>query len=159
VVAVQPRRVDDSDRVAQARAIVDGNRYLTLGTADDAGMPWVAPVWYAAVGHREFLWVSRPEAQHSRNIAVRPQVAIVVFDSQVPVGGAQALYVGAEARELEGEDADRGIERFSTASEAQGLSAWTREHVRAPAPLRLYRAAATECFVLGAGDERQPVPL
>ena len=151
--------MDDEQRIARARAIVDANRYLTLGTADEAGAPWVAPVWYAAVDLREFLWVSRPEARHSRNIATRPRVAIVIFDSQVPVGGAQAVYLSAEAHELTDADAERGIELYSAASEAQGLHRWTRDEVRPPAPLRLYRATAGECFVLGPGDERLPVRL
>jgi pyridoxamine 5'-phosphate oxidase-like protein len=45
---------------AIARTIIDSNQYMTLGTADEAGRPWVSPVWYAAVEYREFFWVSRP---------------------------------------------------------------------------------------------------
>lgn len=33
-----------------ARGVVDANRYMTLGTADASGRPWVSPVWYAADG-------------------------------------------------------------------------------------------------------------
>ena len=43
-----------------ARAIIDSSRYLTLGTADESGLPWVSPVWYAPDGYREFFWVSAP---------------------------------------------------------------------------------------------------
>jgi nitroimidazol reductase NimA-like FMN-containing flavoprotein (pyridoxamine 5'-phosphate oxidase superfamily) len=151
--------MSDQDLAARARAIVDANRYLTLATADEAGVPWATPVWYAAVDGREFLWASRPEARHSRNVAARAQVAIVIYDSTVPVGGAQAVYVAAEAHELTGAEVDRGIAAYSAEGEAQGLEPWTREHVQPPAPLRLYRAVAHECFVLGSGDERIPVEL
>jgi hypothetical protein len=51
-------------------------------------------------------------------------------------------------------DLERAIEVFTTRSEAQGLPEWTVEDVRAPAKHRLYRAAATERFVLGDRDER-----
>jgi nitroimidazol reductase NimA-like FMN-containing flavoprotein (pyridoxamine 5'-phosphate oxidase superfamily) len=66
---------------AIAKAIIDSNLYLTLGTADEVGRPWVSPVYYAHEGYAEFYWVSSPEATHSRNIASRPEIAIVIFDS------------------------------------------------------------------------------
>jgi hypothetical protein len=70
---------------AIAKAIIDSNLYMTLGTADEDGCPRVSPVYYAPEGYAEFYWVSSPEATHSRNITVRPEVAIVVFDSRAPI--------------------------------------------------------------------------
>ena len=46
----------DLDEVA--RAIIDGNRYMVLGTADEGGRPWVSPVYYAPTGYSELYWVS-----------------------------------------------------------------------------------------------------
>ena len=69
-----------------ARAIIDGNRYMVLGTADEGGRPWVSPVYYALSGYSQLYWVSSPEARHSRNLAAHPDLSIVVFDSQAPVG-------------------------------------------------------------------------
>ena len=68
---------------------------MMLGTADEDGQPWVTPVWFAREGYDELYWVSEPRPRHSRNIAVRPQMSIVVFDSQVPVGSAAAVYMQA----------------------------------------------------------------
>jgi nitroimidazol reductase NimA-like FMN-containing flavoprotein (pyridoxamine 5'-phosphate oxidase superfamily) len=69
-----------------ARAVIDANLYMVLGTAGEDGRPWVTPVYYSAGGYTDFYWVSRPEAVHSRNIAARPQVSIVIFNSQTPIG-------------------------------------------------------------------------
>ncbi len=77
-------------------SIVDSNRFMTLATADGDGVPWASPVWYAPVEYREFLWVSSPEATHSKSLAVRPQLAIVIFDSH-EAGGWKALYMSAIA--------------------------------------------------------------
>src|SRR5688500_9495102 len=63
-----------------ARTIIDSNAYMTLATADGDGRPWASPVWYAAAGYAEFYWVSSPEARHSRNLAARPEVSIVIFE-------------------------------------------------------------------------------
>ncbi len=76
-----------------------------------AGCPGCRPVWFAPAGYRQFLWVSHPEARHSRNLAVRPTVSIVIFNSQVPEGSAQAVYMAAEAEELTGDALDRGHRR------------------------------------------------
>jgi uncharacterized protein YhbP (UPF0306 family) len=151
------------DLASVARAIVDTNIYMTLATADAAGRPWASPVWYvASAGYTEFYWVSSPEARHSRNIAARPEVAVVIFDSRAPVGTGQAVYVSAVAEELAGTDLDRGIGVFSRASVAGGAGEWGPEKVRAPAPYRLYRATASGHWVLdpdSSPDRRTPVEL
>jgi nitroimidazol reductase NimA-like FMN-containing flavoprotein (pyridoxamine 5'-phosphate oxidase superfamily) len=146
-----------SDPAAAARAVIDANRYMTLGTADESGHPWVTPVWFAPADYREFFWVSSPATRHSRNLSARSQVSIVVFDSQVPVGSAAAVYMTAVAQELTGAALERGLEVFARESAAQGLSMWTMANVTAPARHRLYRAAVTEQWVLDPHDERLPV--
>lgn len=147
---------EQPDLEAIARSIVDSNRFMTLGTADESGLPWVSPVWYAPEAYREFFWVSSPDTRHSRNLATRPQLAIVIFDSHA-AGGWKALYMSAVAEELE--DVSDGIEIFSRRSVAQGLRPWTREEVRPPARHRLYSATAVEHFVLDPHDRRLPVSL
>jgi nitroimidazol reductase NimA-like FMN-containing flavoprotein (pyridoxamine 5'-phosphate oxidase superfamily) len=149
--------VANRDYNAHARAVIDANLYMVLGTADEEGRPWVSPVYFAHDGYQRFLWVSRPEATHSRNLARRSEVAIVIFDSQVPVGGAQAVYMSATAEQLAGEERERGIAVFSERSQRTGAGEWSLKDVEPPAPLRLYRAIAFAQYVLGEGDRRVPV--
>jgi uncharacterized protein YhbP (UPF0306 family) len=150
----------DEDELREiARAIIEVNRYMTLATADEGGRPWVSPVWYAPADYREFFWVSDPEARHSRNLAARPEVSIVIFDSNAPVGSGQGVYMTAAAADLTGAELDRGLDVFSRRSQAQGAKGWGHEDVRPPARHRLYRALASEHFVLGARDERLRVAL
>jgi uncharacterized protein YhbP (UPF0306 family) len=130
-----------------------------LGTADEAGRPWASPVYFASDGYRDFYWVSRPEAAHSRNIEQRPEIGVVIFDSSVPIGAARAVYMSAVARQVEGDERETGIEVFSRRSVLHGAGEWTLGDVEPPAPLRLYRARAVQQFVLGRGDVRIPVTL
>ena len=146
-------RVADAGDEA-ARAIIDAGRYLTVATADADGVPWASPVWYAPLSYSEFLWVSASEARHSRNIAERARVGLVIFDTDVPPGEGQAVYMDAEAREVEGDDLGPGIRAFSRHSAAQGLPEWTATDARAPARLRLYRAVVSAHWMLGQRDER-----
>jgi nitroimidazol reductase NimA-like FMN-containing flavoprotein (pyridoxamine 5'-phosphate oxidase superfamily) len=146
-----------------AQNVIESNRYMVLGTADEAGVPWVTPVWFAQSDYRRFIWVSSPDRRHSRNIRARPELSIVIFDSQVPVGSARAVYMSARAEELSGADLERDIARFDAASQAQGLSRrWALEDVLAPAPYRLYRATVSQHWVLdpdSSPDDRAEVTL
>jgi hypothetical protein len=147
------------DPAARAREIIDSNQYLTLATADAQGRPWASPVWFAHGGDRQFLWVSKPDARHSRNLASRPEVAIVVFDSTVALGTGGAVYAEATAARLDGPDAAGPIEAFSLRSLECGGRAWTPDDVGPSAALRLYRATASSLFILGENDERIAVDL
>ena len=87
---------------------------MALGTTDEIGHPWVSPVWYASEDYLNFLWVSSPDAKHSRNLAVHAEVAVAIFDSSVPVGGAEAVYMKGVADELTASTSN-GARRYSTA--------------------------------------------
>ncbi|HET9249290.1 MAG TPA: pyridoxamine 5'-phosphate oxidase family protein [Actinomycetota bacterium] len=150
----ETREQPPEDLEAIARTIVDANRFMTLATADGDGVPWASPVWYAPAEYREFFWVSKPGARHSENLAVRPQLSIVIFDSHL-VGGWNALYMSAVAEQLD--DVERGIGIFSRRSVEQGFPPWASDQVLPPARHRLYRATVTERFVLDTHDERHPV--
>jgi pyridoxine/pyridoxamine 5'-phosphate oxidase len=147
------------DHAADARRIVDANVYMTLATADADGLPWASPVWFAHEDHTHLVWVSKPEARHSQNLAARPQAAIVIFESTPRRGAPEAVYVEAEAELLEEAEDERWIGVFSERSESLGWPSWSVEEVRPPAPLRLYLANATAQFVLGPNDERIAVDL
>ena len=115
-------------------------------------------MYFAPADYREFFWVSKPETRHSRNIAARPEISIVVFDSSVPIGTGQGVYMSAVAQEVGGGERAAGIDSFSRRSLAHGGHAWTLQDVESPARLRLYRATAVDQF-LGVNDRRVEVPL
>jgi nitroimidazol reductase NimA-like FMN-containing flavoprotein (pyridoxamine 5'-phosphate oxidase superfamily) len=150
---------DEHDLAARGRAIVDENLYMVLATADEAGRPWASPVYFAPSAYRDFFWVSEPDARHSRNVAARADVSIVIFDSTVPISTGQAVYMSATARELTGDGRAEVLELYTRRTLAHGGREWTVADVEAPAPLRLYQATAEDQFVLDEHDDRVPVSL
>jgi nitroimidazol reductase NimA-like FMN-containing flavoprotein (pyridoxamine 5'-phosphate oxidase superfamily) len=136
-----------------ARSVIDANRYMALGTADENGRPWVSPVWFASEDYRRFHWVSSPEARHSQNLSARPEVAIAVYDSSVAPGTAEAVYMSGRAEELTGDELERGIELFDRVSQKDLARQWGLSDVQPPSLLRLYRATALEHFVLVRGRD------
>jgi hypothetical protein len=146
------------DLAAHARALLDTNRYLTLGTVDPNGNPWTSPVYFASASEWEYYWLSDADAQHSRNLADHPQVSLVVFDSTVEPYHGRAVYAVGAARELSGGDLDHGLEVYP-GSGLRGGTVFTREDVTGASPYRLYRATATDLWVLCPREPRQPCRL
>lgn len=140
-----------------ARAIIDTNLYLVLATADGTGRPWSSPVYFAHERYAKFLWVSAPEAAHSRNIAARPQIGIAIFDSHAPIGTGQGIYISAVAEQVSDDDLMPEIETFSRRSLAHGGTEWTVNDVQPESGMRLYRAIADSYSILakdGRPDHR-----
>jgi hypothetical protein len=146
------------DLVGHARELLDANRYLTIGTVDADGTPWTSPVYFAAADEREFYWVSAIDARHSRNLAVRPQVSVVVFDSSVLPYHGRALYATGTARELAGADLDRGLAVYPGSSTRE-LVPVDRADVTEPEVYRLYGMTPTDVWVLCPREPRRPCQL
>lgn len=147
-----------TDLAAHARGILDTIAFLVLSTVDPDGRPWTSPVYFAAGGLREFYWLSGTDARHSVNVAARPRVSLVVFDSTVRPYHGSAVYAAGEARELSGAELDRGLEVYPGPAD-RGGSTITLDDVSGESPYRLYRATATGLWVLCPRDRGQPCAL
>ena len=85
----------------RAREIIQRILYVTIATVSSEGRPWNSPVYSAYDNHANFYWTSSPEAQHSRNIDYNGKVFLVIYDSTVPEGKGEAVYVEGTAAALE----------------------------------------------------------
>jgi general stress protein 26 len=149
------RRLDGMshpDPAQAAREILRTNLYMTLGTADAGGVPWVSPVYFTpSADASAFYWVSSPDARHSRNIAVRPQVSIVVFDSRVLVGTATALYMSGTATVVDTAELPDAAKLYG--SRGHGGRYFAPDELTGDAVLRLYRATIAEHHILVRGGD------
>lgn len=129
---------------ALARRVIDGNHYMTLATLDPDGRPRLSPVYYTCVRYAAFYWISSAGAQHSRNLAERPAVEIVIFDSTARVGEGEAVYIAANATEVADHELDEvAAEAFRTTAGARQLTPRDLRH----ADLCLYVARMRSCEV------------
>jgi nitroimidazol reductase NimA-like FMN-containing flavoprotein (pyridoxamine 5'-phosphate oxidase superfamily) len=142
------------DLAEHARGILAANLYLTLGTAGADGRPWTAPVYFAPDGDREFVWVSETGARHSRQLAERAEVSLVVFDSTVRPYFGRAVYAAGRAYEVGPDDVDRTLAVYPRPG--TGASPVTRDDVTGPSPYRFYRAVADELWVLCPREPGNP---
>jgi general stress protein 26 len=140
------------DLAGRARQVIDANRYMTLGTTEPDGRPRLSPVYFTHRTYRDFYWVSAPDARHSANLAARPPVAIVIFDSTAPVGAGRAVYLAADAALVPDDELpQRCAEAFTEVGE--DAVAFTPEELSGDADLRLYRARATRYEVHVPGGD------
>lgn len=154
-----------ADLPGLARTTLANNRFMVLGTVDPTGRPRVSPVWFSLVDHRVVYWLSSPDAHHSRNIAERPEVSIVVFDSSAAPHTGQAVYLEATADRVPDEELGQACaEAFRGVDDALSFTPETLQNE----PFVLYRAriTASEIHVRGrdfgdgsGADRRVPVRL
>ena len=111
-------------------------------------------MYFTPAGERTFHWLSATDARHSRHLAERPHVSIVVFDSTVPPYHGSAVYAVGEARVLSGSDLDRALTTYPRPG-GVGVTRFALEDVTPPAPHRLNEARATDVWVLCPRQPRQ----
>lgn len=140
----QCSRMDLPDDLgARARHVMDTNRYLTLGTTEPDHQPRLSPVYFTHVDYRDFYWLSSPAARHSLNVAARPAIAIVIFDSSAPIGQGQAVYLSAHASPIPDDELPQRCAELVARVEPAAQRYFTPEALSGDTPLRLYRARAT----------------
>jgi hypothetical protein len=150
------------DLNAMARRVIDANHYMTLATTDPDGRPRLSPVCYTPARYSDFYWVSSPRAQHSHNLAERPEAEIAIFDSTAPAGEGEGVYITATATAVPDDDLETVIPEAFRAT--AGARRFTPDDLRGGA-LRLYVAHTSSCEVHVAAhhpahgrgtDTRQP---
>jgi len=99
---------------AIARALLDAAPLCAIATVSPGGRAHVNTAYFAWSPRFEIVWLSAPEARHSRNLAHNGTTAIAVFDSRQTWGRR-----------------DRGIQLFGTAGEARGVAARAAEQLYA----------------------------
>ncbi len=86
--------------INKAREIISKILYITIATSTKDGRPWNSPVYSAFDDNYNFYWASDQNSQHSKNIKENNLVFIVIYDSTVPEGTGEGVYIQAKAYEL-----------------------------------------------------------
>ena len=89
-----------SSYINRARQIIGKINYATIATASKEGRPWNSPVAQVHDKELNIYWFSDKEGQHSRNVRENDRVFIVIYDSTVPEGQGEGVYIEAKAYEV-----------------------------------------------------------
>src|SRR5579863_9582560 len=89
----------------RATEIIKAINYATLATVTPEGKPWNSPVAHTYDDNLNIYWFSDKEGQHSRNVQQNGHVFIVIYDSTVPEGQGEGVYIQANVEELRNPEA------------------------------------------------------
>ncbi len=90
--------------VRQAYEIINRILYITIASASLDGQPWNSPVYSAFDKDFNFYWASDKNSQHSENLRSNNRTLLVVYDSTVPEGTGEGVYIQATVQELNDEE-------------------------------------------------------
>ena len=110
--------------------------YITIASVDSDGNPWNSPVFSAHDSEYNFYWGSHKGSQHSKNIAENQNVFLVIYDSTIPAGEGEGVYIKAEAIQIPVTKELYELLR----TRHQPADFWEYEQLSAEAPISLYKA-------------------
>ena len=89
--------------VAMTRRLLDQSTLCAIATASPASHAHVNTAYFAWSDRFDIVWLSAPEAHHSRNIRANPSAAVAVYDSTQTWGESDhGMQLFGRARELKG---------------------------------------------------------
>lgn len=90
----------DGSYTEKAYAILASNLYASIATVTPDNKSWNSPVFICYDNDFNFYWASAVLSQHSRNLQKNPSVFIVMYDTGVPWGQGQGIYISGQASVL-----------------------------------------------------------
>ena len=100
------RALPSSRITTAARRLLDAATLCAIATVGPRNRAHVNTAYFAWSREFALVWLSAPEARHSRNLRTNPSVAVAVYDSNQTWGTP-----------------DRGIQLFGSAREVSGVRA------------------------------------
>lgn len=104
MVILRSNRPVSSRRItALARNLLDASPLCAIATVSARDGAYVNTAYFAWSPEFDLLWLSDPDAEHSRNLRANPTAAVAVYDSAQSWG-----------------ESDRGIQLFGSARQIRG---------------------------------------
>lgn len=139
------------DLSKRAKEIIEQIQYVTIASVDKDGMPWNAPVFTAFDEQYNFYWGTHKESQKAQNIDRKPDVFLVIYNSTVPAGTGEGVYIKATAEQLTEPDEVRRV--FDLLKSRHATSFWDFAAVSEGGPIRLYKATPQKAWMNDDGHK------
>lgn len=117
--------------------------YVCIASVGPDGQPWNAPVWGCFDDELNLYWASWPKSQHSLNIAQRPDIFVVVYDSGAKREEGSGLYLKMTAKVLTGRAEIAKARQIRNSDFGENLQ---HEPFIGECPRRLYKAVSQKIW-------------
>lgn len=132
--------------------IIQGNRYLTLATANKKGEAWASPLAYAFDEVKNiFYFYSAYQSRHCQNIKHNPYASICIFNSTFSSTEAEGLQFDVIVEEVKSNLLENVLDYYFTYSFPDKIERkkWLRpiEDFTGEAPQRFYQIQPLNMFI------------
>lgn len=136
----------------KAKNIIEKIIYINIATSSKDGVPWNTPVYSAYDNDYNFFWASDQNGQHSKNIRENNQVFLTIYDSTVPEGTGEGVYIQGKAYELSDEQEIKKVLTILYRRKNQDPEKRKPSEFLGDYPRRVYKAVAEKVWVNGEGE-------
>lgn len=135
----------------RAKEIIHDIDYITIASVTKDGLPWNSPVFSAFDDDYNFYWGTNKDSQKARNIESNPNVFLVIYDSTVPAGEGEGVYIQATSTQLT--DPQEIADAHRLLQGRRPVPYWKLEQVQGDAPVRLYKAVPQRVWMNEDGEK------
>jgi general stress protein 26 len=139
-----------NDLSKRAKEIIAKIQYATIASVTDGGMPWNSPVFSAYDEDYNFYWGTHVDSQKAKNIRANSNVFLVIYDSTVPSGTGEGVYIRATAQQLSDPDEVRHV--FNLLQDRHTTPFWDFAAVSS-GPIRLFKAVPKQTWMNDDGHK------
>ncbi len=132
----------------KAKEILNKIQYATVATVTPEGKPWNSPVAHEMDEDNNIYWFSDKENQHSINIRKNPHAFIVIYDSTVPEGEGEGVYIETNVEELSDAEVINSIRNTKKGKVVDDAQEFLGEAVR-----RCYKATPKRMWMNDAEEK------
>jgi uncharacterized protein YhbP (UPF0306 family) len=150
--------VDIADRqnpayLAQAHHILQTERFCTLATVDQAGLPWASPLLYDYDAGLTLYWSSAIASRHSMNLQeTQGRCAVTIFDSHASPGKIAGLFLTGGGKLVPEDQVAQAMEHLFARMDQRPNR--TAADYLGDSPRRFYQFQPSEIWLTG---DRVPV--
>lgn len=136
----------------RAKEIIEKVIYITIATASKDNQPWNTPVYSAYDQEYNFYWASDKNGQHSKNVRENQNTFVVIYDSTVPEGTGEGVYMKDNAFELtDSSEIREALARLYT-RKGQNPAKHLPDEFLGEFPRRVYKFVPEKFWMNGEGE-------
>jgi len=133
------------DLSKRAKEIIKQIQYVTIASVTEDGLPWNSPVFAAYDEDYNFYWGTHLDSQKAKNIRANGNVFLAIYDSTVPAGTGEGVYIKAIAQQISDQDEIKRV--FDLLKDRHATSFWDFAAVGEDGPIRLYKATPQQAWM------------
>ncbi len=136
----------------RAKEIIEQIRYITIASVTEDGMPWNSPVFAAYDKDYNFYFSTHTDSQKAKNIKNNPNVFIAIYDSTVPPGTGEGVYIQATVQQINGLDEIKRL-YHDILMPRHDNHFWDIAALSGDGPIRLYKATPQKAWMNDDGEK------